>query len=100
MASTKARIFASGVRSEATTAATRRSHPPNMSREDLAVERRLAAEVVVDHRLVDAGGAGDAVDVGAGVAAGGELGGGGGEHAGAGIDGRRGARGRVLDACN
>ena len=48
--------------------------------EDLAVERRLAVEVVVDHRLVDAGGGGDAVDVGAGKAAGGELGGGGGEE--------------------
>ena len=76
---------------------TRRSSPPawrrrrrrrgsraptasNMSREDLAVERRLAPEVVVDHRLVDAGGAGDAVDVGAGEAARGELGGGGGEQ--------------------
>ena len=45
--------------------------------DDLAIEGGLAAEVVVDHRLVDAGGAGDAVDVGAGVAAGGELRGGG-----------------------
>ena len=44
--------------------------------EDLLVERRLAVEVVVDHRLVDVRGAGDAVDVGAGEAARGELGGG------------------------
>jgi hypothetical protein len=48
--------------------------------EDLLVERRLAVEVVVNHRLVDVGGAGDAVDVGAGKPAGGELGGGGGEE--------------------
>ena len=48
--------------------------------QDLAVERRLAAEVVVDHRLVEAGGAGDAVDAGAGEPARGELGGGGGEE--------------------
>ena len=51
----------------------------NMSREDLAVERGLAAEVVVDHRLVEAGGGGDAVDAGAGEAVGGELAAGGGE---------------------
>ena len=49
--------------------------------QDLAVERRLAAEVVVDHRLVEAGGAGDAVDAGAGEAVGRELGGGRGEEA-------------------
>ena len=48
--------------------------------EDLLIERRLALEVVVDHRLVDVGGAGDAVDVGAGEAARRELGGGGGEQ--------------------
>ena len=41
--------------------------------EDLAIERGLAAEVVVDHRLVDARGAGDAIDAGAGEPAGGEL---------------------------
>ena len=44
-----------------------------------AVETLLAAEVVVEHRLVDAGAAGDAVDAGAGVAACGELDRGGGE---------------------
>ena len=49
--------------------------------QDLAVERRLAAEVVVDHRLVHAGGTGDPVDAGAGEAMGRELGGGRGEEA-------------------
>src|SRR4029453_1757196 len=48
--------------------------------EDLLVERGLAVEVVVNHRLVDVRGAGDAVDVGAGNPAGGELGGGGGKE--------------------
>ena len=37
------------------------------------VQRGLAAEVVVEHRLVDAGAAGDAIDLGAVEAAGGEL---------------------------
>ena len=46
-----------------------------------AIERLLAAEVVVQHRLVDAGAAGDAVDAGAGIAAFGELESGGGEDA-------------------
>ena len=46
-----------------------------------AVQRLLAAEVVVEHRLVDAGAAGDAIDAGAGVAARGELDGGGGQDA-------------------
>ena len=45
--------------------------------EDFAVEVRLAAEVVVNHRLVDAGFLGDAVDAGGGIAALGEFGGGG-----------------------
>ena len=49
--------------------------------QDLAVEAGLAAEVVVDHRLVQAGGVGDAVDARAGEAVGGEGGGGGGEEA-------------------
>src|SRR5688500_15855789 len=49
--------------------------------QDLAIERGLAGEVVVDHRLVQPGGARDAVDVGAGVAFGGELAGGGREDA-------------------
>ena len=54
-------------------------------REDLAeqraVEALLAVEVVVEHRLVHAGAAGDAIDAGAGEAALGELEGGGGEDA-------------------
>ena len=41
--------------------------------QDLAVERGLAAEVVVEHRLVDARRGGDAVDLGAVEPAGGEL---------------------------
>jgi hypothetical protein len=48
--------------------------------EDLAVEGGLAAEVVVDHRLVDARGPRDAVDAGSGKAAGGKLGRGGGQQ--------------------
>ena len=63
--------------------------------EDLAVERGLAAEVVVDHRLVQARGAGDAVDAGAGEAARGELGRGGGKHA---VARRVGAGGRAPPA--
>jgi hypothetical protein len=58
----------------------------------LAVEGVLAVEVVVDHRLVEAGFPGDAVDAGAGEAVGGELPGGGGEEAGAGIGAGGGAR--------
>ena len=46
-----------------------------------AVELALAAEVVVDHRLVDTGAAGDAVDTGAAEAALRELLFGGGENA-------------------
>ena len=52
-----------------------------------AVQRVLAGEVVVDHRLVDAGAAGDAVDGGRGEAARAELEGGGGEDAAAGAGG-------------
>jgi hypothetical protein len=44
------------------------------------VQPLLAAEVVVEHRLVDAGSAGDAIDAGAGIAAGGEFDGGGREN--------------------
>ena len=44
-----------------------------------AVQPLLAVEVVVEHRLVDAGAAGDAIDAGAGEAARGEFDGGGGE---------------------
>ena len=71
-------------------AATSRDRGPDGAEhvaQDLAIERGLALEVVVDHRLVQARGAGDAVDVGAGVAARGELGGGGGEDAVAGVGG-------------
>ena len=53
-----------------------------------AVERALALEVVVDHRLVDAGAAGDAIDAGAAEPALGELEGGGGEDAVGGDAGR------------
>ncbi len=49
--------------------------------EDVAVEPGLAAEVVVDHRLVEARGVGDAVDAGAGESVRGEGGGGGGKDA-------------------
>jgi hypothetical protein len=50
--------------------------------EDLVVELELAAEVVVDHRLVDAGFEGDAVDAGSLEPAGGEFRSGGGKNAG------------------
>ncbi len=63
-----------GRRLDAATPRTRAADGAEHVAEDLAVERRLAAEVVVDHRLVEAGGAGDAVDAGAGEATGGELG--------------------------
>src|SRR5690606_8916917 len=53
---------------------------PEDVEQDLAIERGLAAEVVVDHRLVQAGAGSDAVDLGAGEPAGGELGGGRGEE--------------------
>ena len=46
-----------------------------------AIEALLALEVVVEHRLVDAGAAGDAVDAGAGEAVRGEFEGGGGQDA-------------------
>ena len=52
-----------------------------MPAQQRAVEALLALEVVVEHRLVDLGAAGDAVDAGAGEAALGELEGGGGEDA-------------------
>ena len=52
--------------------------------DDLAIERQLVGEVVVDHRLVDAGGAGDVVDDDAVEAAARERFGGGGEDGGAG----------------
>jgi hypothetical protein len=57
--------------------------------EDGGVEGLLAVEVVVDHRLVEAGAGGDAVDGGGGEAAESELGGGGVEDALTGV-GRRG----------
>jgi len=53
--------------------------------EDLEVEGELVVEVVVDHRLVEAGAAGDGVDGGAAEAVEGELGDGGGEDGLAGI---------------
>ena len=49
---------------------TRRADGLEHVAEDFAVERGLAGEVVVDHRLVDARGAGDAIDAGAGEARG------------------------------
>ena len=55
-----------------------------MLADDGGVEGALARKVVVDHRLVDAGAAGDAVDGGRGEAARAELVGGGGENAAAG----------------
>ena len=51
---------------------------------DLAIERELVGEVVVDHRLVDAGGARDVVDADAGEAVAGERFGGGRHDRGAG----------------
>ena len=53
--------------------------------QDFAIERRLAGEVVIDHRLVDARGAGDAIDIGAGEASRRKFGGGRSEHAGDGM---------------
>ena len=41
--------------------------------DDRAIERDLASEVVVDHRLVHAGAGGEAIDPGAAEAVGGEL---------------------------
>ncbi len=52
-----------------------REHPAEQG----AIQSLLALEVVVEHRLVDAGAAGDAVDAGAGEAARGEFDRGGGE---------------------
>src|SRR6185436_7799112 len=52
---------------------------------DFRVERALAAEVVIQHRLVDAGAGGDAVSAGGVVAALGELVRGGTEDRGTGI---------------
>ena len=54
-----------------------REHLPQQD----AIEPLLALEVVVEHRLVDAGAAGDAIDAGAGEAVLGELEGGGGQDA-------------------
>ena len=64
--------------------------------QDRLVERGLALEVVVEHRLVDAGAGGDAVDLGAVEPAGGELLGGGREDpvaGGGGAGGSPGGRG-------
>ena len=52
--------------------------------DDVAIEGELVLEVVVDHRLVHAGGAGDVVDADAVEAAMREARGGGGEDGGAG----------------
>ena len=60
------------------------------------VQCPFVLKVVVDHRLVDAATAGDAIDGGGVEAAGAELGGGGGENAGAGA--RRGG-GRRRSHC-
>ena len=49
--------------------------------DDAGVEGALVREVVVDHRLVDARAAGDAIDGGGGEAVGAELVAGGGEDA-------------------
>ena len=68
--------------------ATRRADGPEHVADDLAVEGELVGEVVVDHRLVDAGGVGDVVDADAVEAAGGEELGGGGEDGLAGVAGR------------
>src|SRR5439155_15287055 len=68
-----------------------------MAAQERAIELLLAAEVVVEHGLVDAGATGDAVDAGAGKAALGELGGGGGEDAVGGDAGAAGHDGRLAD---
>jgi hypothetical protein len=63
MASTNARTLSAGSASDASTAARPAPRPRQTSAENLAVERGLALEVVIDHRLVDARRAGDAVDL-------------------------------------
>ena len=83
-------LSAGGARSAAIAAAARRRR--EIARTMRAVERALAREVVVDHRLVDRGAAGDAIDAGAGEAARGELARGGGEDARSGVRGRGGGR--------
>ena len=60
-----------------------------------AVEALLALEVVVEHRLVDPGAAGDAVDARAGEAALGEFEGGGGEDRGRARRGQGGPYGKT-----
>ncbi len=77
----KARIFVGRRESEAATVAGARADGAEHVAKNLAVELGLVAEVVVDHRLVQAGGVGDAVDAGAGKAVRGKGGGGGGKHA-------------------
>ena len=65
--------------------------------EDVSVKLGFVLEVVVDHRLVQAGGGGDLVDAGAGKAVGGEGAGGSGKDA---IAGGVGGGGRpALAAC-
>ena len=65
-------------------AVTRAPASRSMSQTMCAIEGELVLEVVVDHRLVDAGGAGDVVDDDAVEAAAREGVGGGGENGGAG----------------
>ena len=88
--SMKATILASGAAAEAAIAAVRSRDGGEDAAEDLDVEGDLVVEVVVDHRLVDAGAAGDGVHRGAAEAVGGELGDGGVEDVLAGIAGRPG----------
>ena len=76
-------IFSAGGRSLAAMALSRSLARLKIwrSSEDLDVEGAFAPEVVVEHGLVHAGAAGDAIDARAGVAALCELQGGGGEDA-------------------
>ena len=90
MASMKARIFSGGARLGGRDVADARADGAEHVAKNLAVELGLAAEVVVNHRLVQAGGGGDAVDAGAGKAVRGKGGGGGGEDTIAGAIRRRG----------
>ena len=67
-----------------------------MLADDRGVEGALVREVVVDHRLVDAGAAGDAVHGGRGEPARAELVGGGGEDAAAGAGDWERVRGGIV----
>ena len=81
----QASSFCSAEPGPSATARTRAPDGAHHVADDLGVERALAAEVVVEHRLVDAGAGGDAVGAGGVVAALGEFVRRGAEDGGAGV---------------